>query len=401
MTPGAPLPFRVLDAQGRMLLAQGQHIMDARQLKALLERGACIMFEEAQAERDARARAAGGAAGLAPSTRKLTGFDRWERHVWDIDEALRGLERDPGAGTQLDQLVSPQMALVTTQPAAALYTLVRQDDRRFALYALVHARFTAMVVQLTAAVLGWPDARVRSAVGAALTMNASIVELQARMAEQAEPPSKKQMEQIRAHPARSAEMLRAGGLTDPDWLAGVEDHHEQPGGGYPRSLDTPGDPARLVRAADVYAAKISPRAFRVPLPPQTAARQLFQEDQGSAIAGSLIKALGIYPPGDLARLKNGEAGVVVRRVDAGLAVALLLNAQNKPVVGGLRRDTSQPEFAVAGPLAERGAVPRVLPEQIYGLLDAWGGRPGVRPCPGSPPPRRPWQRLLHHRGSSS
>ena len=355
MTPGAPLPFRVLDAQGRMLLAQGQHIMDARQLKALLERGACIMFEEAQAERDARARAVGGAAGLAPSTRKLTGFDRWERHVWDIDEALRGLERDPGAGTQLDQLVSPQMALVTTQPAAALYTLVRQDDRRFALYALVHARFTAMVVQLTAAVLGWPDARVRSAVGAALTMNASIVELQARMAEQAEPPSKKQMEQIRAHPARSAEMLRAGGLTDPDWLAGVEDHHEQPGG-YPRSLDTPGDPARLVRAADVYAAKISPRAFRVPLPPQTAARQLFQEDQGSAIAGSLIKALGIYPPGDLARLKNGEAGVVVRRVDAGLAVALLLNAQNKLVVGGLRRDTSQPEFAVAGPLAERGAA---------------------------------------------
>ncbi len=370
LTPGAPLPFRVLDGQGRLLLAQGQHIMDARQLKALLERGACVVYDEVQAEREARARA-GGAAGLAASTRRLTWFDRWERHVWDIDETLRALGRDPSVGPQLGELVTQQMALVSAQPEAALYTLVRQDDRRFALYALLHARFTALVVQLTATGLGWPDARLRSAVGAALTMNAPIVELQARMADQAEPPTKKQMEQIRAHPARAAEMLRASGVSDADWLAAVEDHHEKPGGGgYPRSLEAPGELALLVRAADVYTAKISPRAFRAAMPPQSAARQLFQEDPGSALAGALIKAVGIYPPGDLVRLKNGEAGVVVRRAGAGLEVALLLNAQNKPVAGALRRDTAQPELAVAGPLVERSAVPRVLPEQVYGLLYA-------------------------------
>ena len=371
LTPGSPLPFRVLDGQGRMLLAQGQHIMDARQLKALLERGACVVYEDVQTEREARARTAGGAAGLAPSTRKLTWFDHWERHVWTIDDTLRGLARDPAAGPQLDHLVTQQIALVSSQPEAALFTLVRQDDRRFALYALVHARFTALVVQLTATVMGWPDAKLRSAVGAALTMNVSIVELQARMAEQNEPPSKKQMEQIRAHPTQAAEVLRASGVADAYWLAGVEDHHEQAGGaGYPRGIEAPSELARLVRAADVYTAKISPRAFRAPMPPQTAARQLFQEVPGSAIAGSLIKALGIYPPGDLVRLKNGEAGVVVRRVGAGLEVALLLNAQNKPVGGGPRRDTTQPEFAVTGPLAERNGLPRLLPEQVYGLLYA-------------------------------
>ena len=41
-----------------------------------------------------------------------------------------------------------------------------------------------------------------------------------------------------------------------------------------------------------------------------AARQLFQEEQGGALAGALIKAVGVYPPGDLVRLKNGDIGVV-------------------------------------------------------------------------------------------
>ena len=181
--------------------------------------------------------------------------------------------------------IDQQLALTTSQPDAALFCLVRQDDKRFALYALSHARNTALVVQLTATVLGWPAERVRCAVSVALSMNASIVELQALMAEQADPPSKKQIEQIREHPMRSAELLRASGVTDADWLAGVEEHHEQTGGGgYPHALAAPGEIAHLVRAADVFAATISPRAFRAAQPPQTAARQLYQEEKGGPTA---------------------------------------------------------------------------------------------------------------------
>jgi hypothetical protein len=371
MAPGVPLPFRVLDAQGRLLLAQGQIVMDVRQLQALLERGACVVVTEVEAERQARTRGGSGAAGMVLSTRKLTWFDRWERHIWDIDEALRALGRDPGVAGLLDKLVLQQMSLVSGQPDAALFTLVRQDDRRFALYALVHARFAAVVAQLTATVLGWPPERVRNAVAVALTMNASIVDLQARMAEQPEPPTKKQIEQIRAHPSASADLLRASGVSDDDWLAGVQEHHEQlGGGGYPRAIAAPGDLASVVRAADVFTAKISPRAFRAPLSAQMAARQLFQEAGGGGVAGSLIKAVGVYPPGELVRLKNGEAGVVVRRAGAGLEVAVLLAANGRAAAGALRRDTSQAEFAVSGALAERTGLPRVLPEQVFGLLYA-------------------------------
>ena len=375
MVPGAPLPFRVLDAHGRLLLAQGQRVLDVGQLKALLERGACVVYEEAKAVREARQQGAGGGfdTGKSMSTRKLTWFDRWERHIWDIDEALRQVGRDPAAMPLLDQLVQQQVALVTSQPDAALFTLLRQDERRFALYALIHARYTALVVQLTAVLLGWSTERVHRAVAVALTMNSSIIELQARMAEQADPPSKKQIEQIRAHPAKSAEMLRASGVTDIEWLTAVEDHHEQKGAtGYPRAISDPGELARLLRAADVYTAKISPRAIRAPLTPQAAARQLFQEDPSSTIAGALIKAVGLYPPGDLVRLKNGESGIVVRRAAAGAGaeVAVLLTALGRPVSGGPRRDTAVAEFSIAGPIADRSAVPRLLPEQVFGLIYA-------------------------------
>ncbi len=366
IAPGRPLPFRVMDAQGRLLLAQGQRVMDVRQLAGLLERGACVLREEAEAERRLRQ-------GVIPSpvasARVLTWFDRWERHVWDIDEALRQIARGVPGVAALDELVSRQMALVTAQPDAALFTMVRQDDRRFALYALTHARHTATVVQLTAGVLGWPPERQRCAVAVALTMNAAIVELQARMAEQAEPPTLRQKEQIGAHPAASAALLRAVGVVDEDWLAGVEQHHEHAGGGgYPAALQAPGDIARVVRAADVFAAKISPRAIRAALPPQTAARQLFQEEKGSAVAGGLIKAVGLYPPGDLVRLHSGEAAVVLRRQAAGPEVSVLVSATGKLLGGGPHRDTAQPGQGIAGPLQERAGLPRLLPEQVYGLL---------------------------------
>ena len=373
MKPGMPLPFRVLDSLGRLLLAQGQSVLDVRQLKALLERGACVVYDEVQAVRKAREQSAGADTSKSMSERKLTWFDRWERHIWDIDNALRLVGRDPAAMPLLTLLVQQQMDLVSSQPDAALFTLLRQDDKRFALYALNHARYTALVVQLTALLLGWTAERIHRAVAVVLTMNASIVELQARMAEQSEPPSKKQIVEIRAHPAKSAEMLRASGVTDPEWLVAVEDHHERKGaGGYPRAIAEPGELVGLVRAADVYAAKISPRALRAALSSQTAVRQLFQEDPASSIAGALIKAVGLYPPGDLVLLKNGESGIVARRAvaGAGAEVVVLMTALGRPVSGGPRRDTAVAEFAIAGPMADRSAAPRVLPEQVFGLIYA-------------------------------
>ncbi|MDP1900754.1 MAG: phosphohydrolase [Rubrivivax sp.] len=372
LAAGGPLPFKLMDSHGRLLLAAGHRGLDPRQMAALLEREACADASEVQAVRQARA-AAGGAVS-PPDTRQRTWFDRVEQQVWALDDLLRvmGRERLPALAPRITAFADEYIALVERHPDAALYLVVRQQDRRFALYALTHALHTATVCLLTARQLAWDTARQQCVVRAALTMNASIVELQARMAEQNEPPSKKQLEQIRAHPLQSAQMLRDCGVDDADWLAAVEDHHERGGGaGYPRGVAEVGDVAHLLRAADVFTAKISPRALRAPLSPQMAARQLFQEEQGGPFAAALIRAVGVYPPGDWVWLKSGEAGIVVQRAvpGRGALVVALIGANGKVVPGTPRRDTAQAEFTITGPLGERPGLPRVLPEQVYGLLE--------------------------------
>jgi hypothetical protein len=180
------------------------------------------------------------------------------------------------------------------------------------------------------------------------------------------------LDQIRGHTQRSVEALQASGVTDPEWLAAVADHHEQPGGGgYPRGVAEVPEMARVLRVADVFMAKISPRALRAPLLPQVAARQLYQSEQGGPLAAALIKALGVYPPGDFVRLRNGEAAIVVQRTASGNApvVAVVADAQGRAVPGAPRRDTAQPDCAISGPLGDRGLLPRFYPEQIYGLLE--------------------------------
>ncbi|MCW5636001.1 MAG: phosphohydrolase [Rubrivivax sp.] len=376
MAPGQPLPFRVLDGFGRLLLAQGQRIHDARQLQALLERGACVEYDEVQQVRAQRAAAGAPGGARVPSTHEATWFDRFDQQIWVLDDLVRKLVKGEARAGEVQlagaigAFADAFIELVDRHPDAALFHAVRQDDKRYTLYALTHTLHAATVVLLAARQLGWPPEQVRRAVLATLTMNTAVIDLQGRMAEQKEPPTKGQLDIIRAHPHRSAELLAAAGVADEAWLEAVRDHHERAGGGYPRGNVEPGELARLVRAADVFTAKISPRLLRQPLSAQMAARQLFQEEAGSPMAGALIKAVGIYPPGDLVTLKNGETAIVVQRTAAGNApqVAVLLSAQGKPVAGAPRRDTSQAELAIAGPLADRSRVGRVLPEVVYGLL---------------------------------
>jgi hypothetical protein len=105
--------------------------------------------------------------------------------------------------------------------------------------------------------------------------------------------------------------------------------------------------------------------------PKVAARQLYEEEGGGPVATALIKPLGIYPPGDLVKLRSGEVGVVMRRGSTGAAplVATISTRQGKPSVATTQRDTSQPEFAIEGALADRASWGRILPERVYGLLD--------------------------------
>jgi hypothetical protein len=368
---GVALPFRVLDSLERLLLNEGQTIGSDRQMELLMERGAWV---DRKLVEEQRARL--GAAGAAPmiNVKRITSlFDRWERALWDLDAVLRGTAK--GATSHLDWngLTSDLIALIDRDVDVALYLAVRQEDRRFALYPLAHSLHCAVLGLLAARNAGWTPERQHSVVGAALSMNVAMLELQALMAEQDTPPTQKQLDQIRSHPLQGVQMLRQAGLTDMAWLRAVAEHHERAdGAGYPRAVTEVSDEARVLRMADVYMAKITPRAKRPPLPPLMASRQLFQSEPGSALAMALIKAIGVHPPGCLVQLKSGEVAVVKRRGAAGPApvVCTLSDKQGKPSIASQTLDSADAAHAIAGPYTETARYARVQPERVYGVIEA-------------------------------
>jgi HD-GYP domain-containing protein (c-di-GMP phosphodiesterase class II) len=259
---GGRLPFRILDAQGRLLLNAGHVLADEAQIESLMERGAWAERPLVEAARSALVAAQGPS--RTPEHASL--FDQWERKVWELDKLSRALVRRQASAEGATGFVASLRAIVQVDPDVALFMCMRQDDRRFALYPLTHSLHCAVLALLCAGQRGWDAEATSSLACAALTMNLPIMELQAVMAEQGEPPSARQLRDIRAHPDAAVALLRACGVGDEAWLTAVAEHHERNGGaGYPRSLERPGEPAQLLRAIDVYMAKISPRAKRPPL----------------------------------------------------------------------------------------------------------------------------------------
>ena len=162
------------------------------------------------------------------------------------------------------------------------------------------------------------------------------------------------------------------GVDDAAWLQTVIEHHERPGGGgYPGNLAELSEAADVLRMADVFMAKISPRTERAAMPIQDAARQMFSEAGGSQAAAAIIKEYGIYPPGNFVRLASGEMAVVIRRgatAHAPLAAAITDRA-GLPTINTARRDTAQAAFAIKALITDKSLVLNVPPERLSGLVE--------------------------------
>ena len=137
------------------------------------------------------------------------------------------------------------------------------------------------------------------------------------------------------------------------------------------ALGQPRSWARLLRMADVYMAKITPRAHREPMAPLLASRQLFQQEAGSPLAMAMVKAIGAHPPGSLVQLRSGEVAVVKRRAAGGGPSPLVLtisDALGQPSVNSHEVDTAQEAHRIAGQAAEPRRFGRLPGERVYGLL---------------------------------
>ena len=360
-----PLPFNVRDASGGLLLACGQKLHSQGQLLSLLERG---MYADVQELRALQA-------GQEIPTEAPSLASRWQQAVWSLDVMLKTLSDAEHFLSSCDEVTTELITLARQDGDVALYQSVRQENQQLRLYGLTHSLHVATLCLMVAQRLGWPEERQRCAVKAALTMNASIIELQGRYAMAGGRLTESQREQIRRHPEDATKRLRAAGTADEEWLIAVAQHHEQPGGrGYPRGLTEVEELARLLRLVDVFMAKISARINRPAMDIKLAARQTYEGAPGDAMVAALIKEFGMYPPGELLRLASGELAVVVRR-GASLqcpVVMTLVDAQGKACSEPMCRDTSRPEHAVAAVVPDKSLLARLPSERLYGLYGLHG-----------------------------
>ena len=355
--PGLPLAWGIRDGNGKLLLARGHRVADAAMLSALLSRG---MFVDAA---EMRAALAASTTGIKP---KEGFFGRWRLSSGRLNTLLTTSPAELRAA--LDEVVGVLMTLADRYPDKVLFQILRHDQTKLQSYGVSHSLHCAAVCCLTGRRMGWDDAQRRTLVGAAMTMNLSMIELQGRLAVQSTAPTADQRAAINDHPLRSAELLRAAGVADKLWLDAVEQHHElTDGSGYPRRLTDVGELAQALHYVDVFTAKISARSSRLALTPNVAAREIFTGSSGHPLAAALVKEFGIYPPGCFVRLASGEIAIVVHRGEtvSTPVVACLTNVSGQPMMKPVRRETTDKGSAIVALVADGDVMVRVPWETLY------------------------------------
>jgi HD-GYP domain-containing protein (c-di-GMP phosphodiesterase class II) len=371
---GQPLPFPLVDETG-VLLARKSFVVESRaHLEDIAGRGKGIFIDVADSEALHRAyvdqlqtlvrseKSLGQIAETKLSADAAKPRVAEEKRIdWlDLQVQTNYLLRDTNPETfqsrleRIDDTLSEQ---TRRSPDGTLFALIHLASTETRMYSATHAMLvSAMCCLASREVLDWPDAVESVLRKAALTMNVSMTDLQDRLAVQVEPPSAAQRITIDSHPQASADLLRAMGVGDLVWLEAVREHHHQLPG--PLREKSPAQRlARLIQRADMFAARLAPRASRSPISPAAAMQACYFDEnrQVDEAGAALIKAVGIYQPGSFVRLANDEIAVVVRRGmnTSTPKVAVVVNRSGLPTGEPIVRDTSLRDHRIVASVAHR------------------------------------------------
>lgn len=365
------LPFGLRDAAGRLLLAAGSRVDNHHRLEEL--RNADLYADEGESS-DWRRRLGGAIDAMllrnAPLGRiaearpdpandepsGVRGFtlrfgEQWDELVLALDALLREPSADRGWQQRVLLLADRVRTLGARRFDDSLYHLIYTAGHSTEYYSAHHGLLCMLVAHESARMLRWDDALSASLEHAALTMNLAIRRLQDMLAAHAPTITPAMRAELDAHPRKSADMLGQAGIVDPVWLEIVQLHHDDSREMRPLvELTPPQQAARLLRRIDIFTAKLSRRATRVPSTPVQAAREACLGAGGvpDEIGGVLLKAVGLYPPGSFVELASGETGIVIgrgRRANLPL-VAALVAPTGAPMGTPALRDTLDRRHAV-------------------------------------------------------
>lgn len=363
---GQPAPCDFFDARGTLLLREGGAISATMGHHSATRRLYC------------RASQAARVSNAAPLSA-----------LRDVGEALSTLDElaGSGAGATADgflSLADETHKVWSQDPDACIgYARIVQFDRP----SVCHAILTALFVAELGSAHGFVKQELVDLIGAALTMNLGSLSLHDEMAAIAGAPDADARDALAVHPLRAQEMLvRIGGFSD-TWRSAVAQHHENfDGSGYPFGLKR-GEivlQARMLRVADVLAARLGERKRRGPMfwslhqarDPERLIRHIFGSDMDfldQTLVRLLMGRLSSFPPGSVVRLSNGELAVISRRspdpAEAPREVLAFLDIHGRPQHAPQARRIGPRDCRISG--YAHDTQPRLPP---YDWQAIWGYR---------------------------
>ncbi|GAA5176333.1 hypothetical protein GCM10025771_10800 [Niveibacterium umoris] len=369
-----PLPWDVFDANGTLLLRRGFRVQMPDQLDHLVARGAYVQdYVDAPSPTGI-----GPARPQAPRPPIADPVGGWQRTESRLANLLHAFERTPDVAERLTDLAPMVTQLCDRDPDLALFQMIRWRGTN---YGVAHAIHAATVCELITRRLGWPASQRMTLLRAALSMNVGMRQLQSSLVSQTAPLSDPQRELISQHPVRGLHMLERVGVDDDDWLRAVALHHESPDRMPVRVRHgSAAQLAEVIRLADIFGAKVSPRASRPALSPDQALRETFMSHGGTdnPLVAALVREMGIYPPGTGVRLASGELGLVIRRGERANqpVVYAVINRNGQFYMEPVVRDTARAQFAVTGTVpAERFSQLMLDPARVFGYEPRRRSRP--------------------------
>ena len=394
------MAYPLRDEKGQLLAKQGYVFEKREDLHDWEKRGISFFVDEEESELHNRAFIGklihmvhrGSAIGEIANTRiskvlplnapedepDETGPPDWLGLQVQANALLRDVE-SPLFLAKLMRLNRRLMRLSASTPDSCLFALFHLSASEIKLYSATHSMLVSVMCVLAAReVLNWPEDEQRQIGLAALTMNIGMTELQDQLATQIPPLQPDQKESVTRHTANAAALLKAAGVNETVWLDAVRQHHGvRPG---PMADRTPAQRmARLIQRADIYSARLSPRASRLPMSPAAAMQASYFDEhkQVDEAGAALIKAIGIYSPGSFVKLHTQEVAAVVRR---GLntttpKVAVLINREGMPTVEPVLRDTSNRDYRIVASVPHRDVKLQINLERMLTLTS---GNPSFR-----------------------
>jgi HD-GYP domain-containing protein (c-di-GMP phosphodiesterase class II) len=297
-------------------------------------------------------------------------FTEAKRAVGNIFENLRR-----GGGLDVPQLETVVGSMVDSvfRNRDAMSWLARMKNTDDYLYS--HSLAASVWALAFGRHLGLDKDTLKAIGTGAMLLDVGKTSLPTELLKRAGKPSEAEWVLIRAHVARSVELVRSSARVDGRVLTMIATHHERlDGSGYPDKLKGDEIPlvGRIAGIVDSYDAMVAHRPYSQPKSPYDAVREL-KRLAGVAFPAQLvelfIQAVGVFPTGTLVELNTGEVGVVTgqnrfRRLRP--EVMLILDDQKK-----LREEFSTLDLMTCGENAGKKEptlwIKRGLERGAYGI----------------------------------